>query len=123
MSQDTSAARSDGPTLLTGATGYVGGRLLRALEASGVWVRCLARRPESLQRRVAPATEIVLGDVSDSGSLTEALRGARNAYYLIHSMGANGDFQQQDRAGAQNFARAAASISSVISSSGVWFSK
>ena len=49
--------------LLTGATGYVGGRLLRALEDRGHRVRCLARKPEHLASRVASETEVVAGDV------------------------------------------------------------
>jgi uncharacterized protein YbjT (DUF2867 family) len=49
--------------LVTGATGYVGGRLLHALEARGERVRCLSRRPEYLSARVGPGTEVVHGDV------------------------------------------------------------
>ena len=55
--------------LLTGATGYIGGRLLEELEARGCRVRCLARQPEFLLSRVAGGTEIVAGDVLDSASL------------------------------------------------------
>lgn len=67
--------------LLTGATGYVGGRLLRALEASGRRVRCLARRPEFLTARVSATTEVVQGDVLDLESLRDALRDVHTAYY------------------------------------------
>jgi nucleoside-diphosphate-sugar epimerase len=49
--------------LLTGATGYVGGRLLTALEAAGYHIRCLARRPEALQHRVGSRVEIMAGDL------------------------------------------------------------
>ena len=59
----------DPPILLTGATGYIGGRLLRALEEAGRRVRCLTRRPEALRDRVAPATEVVEGDALDPESL------------------------------------------------------
>ena len=59
--------------LLTGATGYVGGRLLPALEAAGYSVRCLARRPEFLQQRVGPETEVVRGDCLDASSLRRAM--------------------------------------------------
>ena len=52
--------------LLTGATGYVGGRLLKALEGAGVRLRCLARHPEYLRSRVSAETEIVPGDVLDA---------------------------------------------------------
>lgn len=74
--------------LMTGATGYVGGRLLKRLEAEGYPVRCLARRPEFLQPRVGPQTRVVAGDVLDYESLLRAMDGAAAAYYLVHSMGA-----------------------------------
>ena len=84
--------------LLTGATGYVGGRLLGVLERSGFQVRCLARRPESLQSRVAPGTEVVAGDLLDPPSLYDAMRGREVALYLVHSMGSSGDFADAARA-------------------------
>jgi uncharacterized protein YbjT (DUF2867 family) len=93
--------------LLTGATGYVGGRLLKALQAAGYPVRCLARRPEFLALRVSPATEIVKGDCLDVASLPAACAGVHTAYYLVHSMGSTGDFTEQDRAAAANFSAAA----------------
>jgi uncharacterized protein YbjT (DUF2867 family) len=93
--------------LLTGATGYVGGRLLRALEASGTTVRCLARNPEYLRPRVAPTTEVVRGDVLDPDSLALALSGVHTAYYLVHSMAASQDYGEADRQGAATFGRAA----------------
>lgn len=93
--------------LLTGATGYVGGRLLRALERRGTSVRCLARQPETLRARVDEATEVVAGDVFDSSSLAAALRGVTAAYYLVHSMGASGSFETADRQAASNFGAAA----------------
>ena len=93
--------------LLTGATGYVGRRLRRALEERGARVVCLARRPEHLAGRVGPDTEVVEGDVLDRASLERALEGVDVAYYLVHSMGATGDFESKDRAGAENFAAAA----------------
>lgn len=93
--------------LLTGATGYVGGRLLPALEARGHAVRCLARRPEFLRPRVGPATEVVQGDVTDPASLGQALGGVETAYYLIHSMGEGSAFEEADRQAAQAFAEAA----------------
>jgi len=96
-----------GLILLTGATGYVGGRLLSLLEKRGHRVRCLTRRPEALAGRVAPETQVVQGDVLDYDSLQKALRGVDTAYYFVHSMGANRDFEQEDREAAANFARAA----------------
>ncbi len=93
--------------LLTGATGYVGGRLLPALEAERPAVRCLARRPEFLRPRVGPRTEIVQGDVTDPASLGRAVAGVQTAYYLIHSMGAGAAFEEADRQAAQAFGAAA----------------
>ncbi len=93
--------------LLTGATGYVGGRLLARLEARGPRLRCLARRPEVLAHRVQSSTEIVAGDVLDRASLDAALTGVSVAYYLVHSMGATGSFEAADRQAATNFAAAA----------------
>ena len=93
--------------LLTGASGYVGGRLLKALENGGVRLRCLARRPDYLRARVAAETELVGGDVLDRASLDAALRDVSTAYYLVHSMGSAGSFEEKDREGARNFAAAA----------------
>lgn len=93
--------------LVTGATGYVGGRLVAALERQGLPVRCLARRPEHLRSRVAPTTAIVGGDVLDRASLDAALAGIDVAYYLVHSMGAADAFEESDRIGAEHFGAAA----------------
>jgi len=93
--------------LLTGATGYVGGRLVHALEAAGRPVRCLVRRPESLRGRVAASTQIVAGDVLDAAGVRQAMQGVKVAYYLIHSMGAGSHFGEQDRRAAEIFANAA----------------
>jgi uncharacterized protein YbjT (DUF2867 family) len=93
--------------LLTGATGYIGGRLLHRLEGADRRVRCLTRRPEALVGRVGPSTQVVAGDLLDRESLAAALSGVRTAYYLVHSMGAPGDFEELDRRAAINFARAA----------------
>jgi uncharacterized protein YbjT (DUF2867 family) len=93
--------------LLTGATGYVGGRLLRRLEARGLRVRCLARRPEFLRDRVAPTTEVVQGDLLDRGTLSAALAGVHTAYYLAHALGRAEDFEDAERIAAINFGAAA----------------
>lgn len=66
--------------LLTGASGYVGGRLLRAFQGAGYPVRCLARRPEFLASRVSPETEIVAGDCLDASTLPAACAGVHTAY-------------------------------------------
>ncbi len=93
--------------LLTGASGYIGGRLLQALEKAGWPVRCLARRPDFLRPRVASSTNVVKADCLDRSSLEPAMAGIHMAYYLVHSMGSPGEFEEEDRQAAQNFADAA----------------
>jgi uncharacterized protein YbjT (DUF2867 family) len=93
--------------LVTGATGYIGGRLVTEFAARGDRVRCLARRPEYLRQRVPANVEVVGGDVLDAGSLGAALAGVVVAYYLVHSMRSTGDFEEQDRQAARNFGAAA----------------
>src|SRR5512146_2428196 len=89
--------------LVTGATGYIGGRLLPLLAADGWRVRCLARQPQNLLPRVPPGVEVERGDLLEADSLRPALRGVEAAYYLVHSMGATGNFEEQDRQAARNF--------------------
>jgi len=96
-----------GLILVTGATGYVGGRLLRALEQRGLRVRCLARNPENLAARVTEQTQVVAGDAVRGEGLDAALQGVETAYYLIHSMGAAQGFEAADRDAARNFGAAA----------------
>ena len=93
--------------LLTGATGYVGGRLLKQLEADGRRIRCLAPRPGGLTGKVAANTEVVHGDLEDRDSLDRAMRDIDVAYCLVHSLGSGGDFEAEESAAAQNFADAA----------------
>ncbi len=100
-------SKRSGLTLLTGATGYVGGRLLTLLQQRGVRVRCLSRRPEALRDRVTDTTEVVPGDMFDPASLSSAFDGVETAYYLVHSMGDHRDFESRDRIAAENFAKAA----------------
>ena len=94
--------------LLTGATGYVGGRLLRQLEQRGERVRCLTRRPEALHSRVSSTTKVIAADVLEAPSLEAAFIGVDTAYYFVHSMGASSDFEAEDRRAATNFSQAAA---------------
>lgn len=99
-----------GRVLVTGATGYIGGRLVPRLLARGWHVRCLARSPEKLAARSwagASGVEIVAGDVGGP-AVEEALRGCDAAYYLVHSMLAAGhEFAEEDRRLARSFAAAA----------------
>src|SRR3954468_10153263 len=94
--------------LVTGATGYIGGRLMRRVIPDGREVRVLARNPASL---AGQPVEVVQGDIIKGDGLAEALEGCETAYYLVHSMdnaaGPNGAFADLDRRAADNFARAA----------------
>jgi len=102
--------------LLTGATGFIGGRLLPALDAAGYTVRCLVRSGEKLVVRtpLARQPEVVTADLLDPSSLPAALAGMDAAYYLVHSMGGRtigeiDDFAERDRRAATNFLAAAES--------------
>ena len=97
------------PVLVTGATGYIGGRLVPRLLAAGRRVRCMVRDPSRLEGRPwSGDVEVVAGDVLDPASLDGALRGVGDAYYLVHSMGGGREFHDRDVAGARNFAHALA---------------
>jgi len=94
--------------LVTGATGYIGGRLIPELLADGFRVRVLARRPRNLaDRGWHDQVQIVQGDAADAKSLSQALRDVDVAYYLIHSLGTGAGFEALDRRHARNFASAA----------------
>jgi uncharacterized protein YbjT (DUF2867 family) len=92
-----------GLILLTGASGYIGGRLLPLLESTPYRIRCLARRPEYLEQRVSPGTE----DVFDIPSLERAMEGVHTTYFLVHSLGGGSDYEEKDRVAAANFGQAA----------------
>jgi uncharacterized protein YbjT (DUF2867 family) len=96
--------------LVTGATGYIGGRLIPALLERGHQVRCLARDPAKLsQHPWRSQVEVAQGDVLDRASLDTALAGCDASYYLVHSMDGSGDdFGQRDRSAAAIFRDAAA---------------
>ncbi|MBC8126818.1 MAG: SDR family oxidoreductase [Gloeobacteraceae cyanobacterium ES-bin-144] len=94
--------------LVTGATGYIGGRLVPRLLAAGHRVRCLVRDAGRLQGRSwQNDVEIVAGDVFQPESLIAAMQGVEVAYYLIHSLGGGADFHQQDITAASNFGESA----------------
>jgi len=93
--------------LVTGVTGYIGGRLAPELLAAGFRVRVMARRPRHLvDREWYDQVDIVEGDAADRASLTGCLRGVDVAYYLIHSLGTGARFESRDRTNALNFAAA-----------------
>ena len=102
-----STARSRPVVVIAGASGYIGGRLLRRLTQEGVRVRGLTREPSSLRHRIPATAEICRGDALDIESLRLALKGVQTAYYLVHSMAAGARFREIDRQAAENFGRAA----------------
>lgn len=89
--------------LVTGATGFVGGRLLPALAAAGHDLTVLTR---NAARYGGPPARVVEGDLLEAGTFEDAFDGCEAAYYLVHSMDA-ADFVARDRRAARNFARAA----------------
>lgn len=94
--------------LVTGATGYIGGRLVPRLLEAGHTVRCLVRDPARLQGRAWRArVEVVPGDCLRAETLPTAMAGVEVAYYLVHSMAGGRDFEQRDRLAARQFAAAA----------------
>jgi uncharacterized protein YbjT (DUF2867 family) len=94
--------------LVTGATGYVGGRLVPRLLDAGHRVRVLVRDPSRLQGRSwLDRVEVITGDVLRPETLRPALRGIGAAYYLVHSLAAGGGYSERDTAAARHFAEAA----------------
>ena len=105
MSQE---ARDGRLILVTGATGYIGGRLVPRLLEAGHRVRCLVRDPARLSGHPwASEVEIVAGDVLQPEGLVQAMQGVHAAYYLVHSLAGGADFHQRDLTAAGNFGTAA----------------
>ncbi|HEX3751096.1 MAG TPA: SDR family oxidoreductase [Streptosporangiaceae bacterium] len=103
--------------LVTGATGYIGGRLVPELLAAGYTVRCMARDPAKLaDRSWSDDVEVAKADVTDPSALRDALTDCDVAYYLIHSLGTGESFEQRDRDAARTFAGAAraAGVSRIV---------
>lgn len=106
--EPATAEDADRPrVLVTGATGYVGGRLIRLLEDSAWQVRCMVRDTAKIRARLQANTEVCGGDVRDPRALANALHEVHTAYYLIHLMSGTKDFEQEDRQAAIQFGRAA----------------
>jgi uncharacterized protein YbjT (DUF2867 family) len=100
--------------LLTGATGFIGGRLLKRLRDQGTSVRCLVRSESRFRALYPEMTEVDVaeGDLVKGTGLTEAMQGVGMSYYLVHSMGpekksGKSGFADRDRSAAENFLRAA----------------
>lgn len=93
--------------LLTGATGYVGGRLLSRLLGEGFTVRALVRRPDEFLGDSRSGLEVLRGDLLQPFSLPRAMDDVQTAFYLVHSMGVGDEFAEMDRQAARNFGRAA----------------
>ncbi|WP_225825413.1 SDR family oxidoreductase [Streptomyces naphthomycinicus] len=90
--------------LVTGASGYIGGRLVPELLAAGHRVRCLARSPGKLRDHPwAGDVEVVRGDVTDADSVAGAMRDVDVAYYLVHALGSGEGFEETDRRAARVF--------------------
>lgn len=115
--------------LLTGPTGFIGKRLLYALDEKGYHIRCLVRPGETLNLPIPlrREPEIVYADLLDPDSLPEALHDMDAAYYLVHSMGGRSirqtlAFAEKDRRAALNFRQAAdqAGLSRIIYLGGGW---
>ena len=104
--QSHTTQTASGRILLTGATGYVGGRLLPRLLSTGRTVRCLTRRSSTVENFEAEGVEVAVGNAIDLDSLNRALEGVETAFYLIHSMGDSEDFEELERRAAKNFAEA-----------------
>ncbi|MFF4546979.1 SDR family oxidoreductase [Streptomyces sp. NPDC001406] len=102
MNHDDTAARPR--CLVTGATGYIGGRLVPELLSAGYRVRCLARSPGKLRDQLwAGDAEVVRGDVTDAASVAGAMRDVDVAYYLVHALGTGRRFEETDRRAARIF--------------------
>ncbi|HTQ89679.1 MAG TPA: NAD(P)H-binding protein, partial [Streptosporangiaceae bacterium] len=94
--------------LVTGASGYIGGRLVPELLGAGYGVRCMARDPGKLSDRPwSGQVEVAAADATDESAVRGALQGVDVAYYLIHSLGTDASFERRDRAAARIFAAAA----------------
>ncbi len=109
MPQTPTGTLEQAPILVTGATGYIGGRLIPRLLDAGLKVRCLVRDRERLRGKLwFDDVEVVEADVLEPDTLSAALAGVKTAYYLIHSMGAaEAGFENRDLRAATNFAEAA----------------
>jgi nucleoside-diphosphate-sugar epimerase len=96
--------------LVTGATGYIGGRLVVELLNHGYRVRVLARNASRLKDHPwINKVEVAEGDANDEFALTQAMQGVDAAYYLLHALMSKDDFEAKERALAEHFVKCAKS--------------
>ena len=101
--------------LITGATGYIGGRLVPELLAKGHEVRVFVRETQSLEtRKWFEKVEVAIGDLGKRDEISRAMEGIEAAYFLVHSMNEGKDFAEREKAIAENFARAAKDVKKII---------
>lgn len=101
--------------LVTGATGYIGGRMVPLLLEKGYRVRVMVRDPRRIAGRPwAERVEVATGSIEDEAAVRAACDGMDAAYYLVHSMDAGADFAERDRHAAATFVRAASGLERVV---------
>ena len=92
--------------LITGASGYIGGRLIHHLNNELYQITCMARNPLLLESRFSRKIKLVRGDTLNRNSLEKALQNIDIAFYLVHSMGSQKNFEEEERRSAKNFIEA-----------------
>jgi len=110
MTEPNTTSEPGRTALVTGASGYVGGRLVPALLDAGWRVRVLVRTPDRLKTDWRDRVEVVAGDAESADDVRRALTGVDVAYYLLHSMDGRGDYRTRDRRLATTFADAARTV-------------
>lgn len=110
MTEPNTTSEPERTALVTGASGYVGGRLVPALLDAGWRVRVLVRTPDRLKTDWRDRVEVVAGDAESADDVRRALTGVDVAYYLRHSMDGRGDYRTRDRRLATTFADAARTV-------------
>lgn len=101
--------------LVTGATGYIGGRLIPRLLEAGYAVRVFVRDARRIEgRRWFDKVEVAEGDLENRDEISRAMTGIDAAYFLVHAMNEGGDFAEREKAIAENFALAAKNVEKII---------
>ncbi len=101
--------------LVTGATGYIGGRLIPKLLEKGFSVRVFVRDARRLEgRNWFEKVEVFTGDLENREEISRAVKDVDAAYFLVHAMNEGGDFAEREKTIAENFARAAKDVGKII---------